>query len=164
MWKIQIAISSDLCIRLTWNLTGSCGQQQRLCGWSRMVVKQFQDGGRPPFWKSPYLGEKSSDFHEILYTAADFELDEHHVIKNEKVALDRLRVRQHVFLVAKTFSYIMCSICISFSQQSCSVSKGRRWEWLVRCRVYSAYRRAVSVVVTGAAVAGVLCTHCNIAL
>ena len=33
---------------------------------------------------SPYLSEKSSDsdFHEILYTAADFELDEHHVIKN----------------------------------------------------------------------------------
>jgi len=39
---------------------------------------------------SPYLGEKSSDFHEILYTAADSELDERHVIKNEKVALDRL--------------------------------------------------------------------------
>jgi len=35
-----------------------------------------------------------------LYTAADFELDERHVIKNEKVALDRLRVRQNVFLVA----------------------------------------------------------------
>jgi len=49
MRKIQIAISSDLCIILTWNLTGSCGQQQRLRGWSRMVVKQFQDGGRPPF-------------------------------------------------------------------------------------------------------------------
>ena len=26
--------------------------------------------------------QKSSDFHEILYTAADFELDERHVIKN----------------------------------------------------------------------------------
>jgi len=33
---------------------------------------------------SLYLGEKSSDFHAILYTAADFELDERHVIKNEK--------------------------------------------------------------------------------
>ena len=54
MRKIQIAISSDLCIRLTWNLTGSCGLQQRLRGWSRMVVKQFQDGGRSPFWKSLY--------------------------------------------------------------------------------------------------------------
>jgi len=27
---------------------------------------------------------KSSDFREILYTAADFKLDERHVIKNEK--------------------------------------------------------------------------------
>ena len=48
---------------------------------------------------SPYLSEISSNFHEILYTAADFELDERHVIKNEKVALGRLRVRQNVFLV-----------------------------------------------------------------
>jgi len=43
--------------------------------------------------------KKASDFDESLYTAAAFELDEHHVIKNEKVALDRLRVRQNVFLV-----------------------------------------------------------------
>ena len=49
---------------------------------------------------SPYLSEKSSDFYEILYTAEDFELDERHVIKNEKVALYRLRVRQNVFLVS----------------------------------------------------------------
>jgi len=39
---------------------------------------------------SQYLTEKSSDFDEILYTAADFELDERHVNRNEKVALDRL--------------------------------------------------------------------------
>jgi len=36
----------------------------------------------------PYLSEKSSDLHEILCTAADFELDERHVIKYENVALD----------------------------------------------------------------------------
>ena len=51
------------------------------------------DGKTIPRWRtaailiidiSPYLSEKSSDFHEILYTAADFELDERHVIKNEK--------------------------------------------------------------------------------
>jgi len=41
---------------------------------------------------SPYFSEKSSDFDEIWYTAPDFKLDERHVIKNEKVALDRLRV------------------------------------------------------------------------
>ena len=49
---------------------------------------------------SPYLSVKLSDFYEMLYTsAADFELDERHVIKNEKVALDRFRIRQNVFLV-----------------------------------------------------------------
>jgi len=36
------------------DMTGSCGQQQRLRGWSRMAVKQFQDGGRPPF-KNRYI-------------------------------------------------------------------------------------------------------------
>ena len=48
---------------------------------------------------SPYLSKKLSDFDEILYTAADFELDERHIIKNEKkVALEK-RVRQNGFLV-----------------------------------------------------------------
>jgi len=54
----------------------------------------------------PYLSEKSSDFREILYTVADFELDERHMIKNEKVALDRLQVRQNVFLVCVYFKII----------------------------------------------------------
>jgi len=57
----------------------------------------------------PYLSEKSSDFHEILYTAADFELNERHAIKNEKVALDRLRVRQNVFLVDSKMTYNVSS-------------------------------------------------------
>jgi len=41
---------------------------------------------------SPYLSEKSSDFDEILYTAADFERDEHNIalVSSEKVAFDRL--------------------------------------------------------------------------
>ena len=47
---------------------------------------------------SPYLSEKSSDFHEILYTAADFEPEERHVIKNEKVTLDRLEFDRTNFL------------------------------------------------------------------
>ena len=50
------------------------------------------DGKTIPRWRtaailkiviSPYLSEKSSDFDAILFTAADFELDERHVIKNE---------------------------------------------------------------------------------
>jgi len=47
-------IQTDLCIRLTSHLIGSCGQQHRFRGWSRMMENQFQDGGRPPFWKSIY--------------------------------------------------------------------------------------------------------------
>jgi len=38
-------------------------------------------------------------FMKFCILAADFELDKRHVIKNEKVALDRLRVRQNVFLL-----------------------------------------------------------------
>ena len=49
--------------------------------------------------------KKSSNFYEILYTAADFELDKRHVIKNEKVALNRLRVRQNVFLVVSLLHF-----------------------------------------------------------
>ena len=90
MRKIPTAISSDLCIRLTWNLTGSCGQQQGLRGWSHIVVKQFKDGRRPPFWKSIYR-HISVKNHPIFMTWS----------KNEKVALDRLWVRQNVFLVLK---------------------------------------------------------------
>jgi len=78
-----------------------------------MVVKQFQDARTAAILKidiSPYLSEKSSDFHEILYTAAYFELNERHVIKNKKVALDRLRVRQNVFLVIE-YIRILCVVC-----------------------------------------------------
>ena len=56
---------------------------------------------------SPYLSEKSFDFHEILYTAADCEMDERHVITNENVALDRLRVRQNVCLVIDKFTLLV---------------------------------------------------------
>jgi len=72
------------------------------------VVSYRGTGKTIPRWRtaailkiviSPYYSAKSSDFHEILYTAADYELDERHVIRNEKVALDRLRVRQNVFVV-----------------------------------------------------------------
>jgi len=34
-------------------------------------------------------GKKSSHFHEILYTAADFELDERHMIKNVFLVLSK---------------------------------------------------------------------------
>jgi len=37
-----------------------------------MVVEQFQMAAILKIDISPYLSEKSSDFDEILYTAADF--------------------------------------------------------------------------------------------
>jgi len=61
------------------------------------------DGKTIPKWRtaailkidiSPYLSKKSSDFHEILYTAADFELDERHLIKNEQVYRRRYESRR----------------------------------------------------------------------
>ena len=61
---------------------------------------------------SLYLSEKSSDFDEILYTAADFELDERHVIKYEQVALDRLRLRQNVLLVVVIIIIIIIIIIV----------------------------------------------------
>jgi len=65
---------------------------------------------------SPYLHEKSSDFYENLYTAADFELDERHVIKNEKVAFDRLRVRQNVFLVLRNTFVSNCLFALNLEK------------------------------------------------
>ena len=114
-------------------IIGFCTQQQIFnwmnVTWSKMKISKIPDGGRPPFWKSLYrhidLGEKSSDFHEILYTAADFQVDERHAIKNEKVALDRLRVRQNVFLV---ISYFLLSLSFFFSSISCGPCNN--WHYL----------------------------------
>jgi len=89
MRKIQIVISSDL-----YQIDIKFDKQLRPATETSWVVSY---GGKTiPRWRtaailkidiSPNLSEKSSDFHEILYTAADFEPDERHVIKNEKVAL-----------------------------------------------------------------------------
>jgi len=73
---------------------------------------------------SPYLSEKSSDFHEILYAAAYFELDERHVIKNEKVALDRLRVSETLRSVSQTLRSVSpagnrCHFVLLDKDESC---------------------------------------------
>jgi len=92
MRKIQIALSSDL-----YQIDMKFDRQLQPATETLWVVSY---GGKIiPRWPtaailkidiSPYLCEKSSDFDEILYTAADFKRNERHVIKNEKVALDRL--------------------------------------------------------------------------
>ena len=100
--KIQIAISSDLCIRLTWNLTGSCGQQQRLRGWSRMVVKQFEDGGRPPFWKSLYSHISVKSYQILMQFCTQQQILNWMNVtwsKMKKLHWTDFRVRQNAFLV-----------------------------------------------------------------
>jgi len=58
---------------------------------------------------SPYLSEKASDFHEILYTAADFELDERHVTKNKKLhRTDSEFDRMYFLYKYNYFSHIRC--------------------------------------------------------
>ena len=76
------------------------------------TIPRWQTAGILKIDISPYLSEKSSDFHEILYTAADSELDERHVIKNEKVALDGLRVRQNIFLVLVVLISVITHITV----------------------------------------------------
>jgi len=50
--------------------------------WQELQMFKIQHGGRPPFWKSLYLSQKSSDFDEIWYTASDIEPGYSHVGKN----------------------------------------------------------------------------------
>jgi len=59
--------------------------------WSKIKCSKIRDGGWPPaailkIIISPYLSEKSSVFDEIVYTAADIELDERYVINYEQEA------------------------------------------------------------------------------
>jgi len=60
-----IGISSQICEKFKYLYLQICvsdwheiwqaaAASNILRGWSRMVVKQFQDGGRPPFWKLIY--------------------------------------------------------------------------------------------------------------
>ena len=55
MQKIQIAsLYLQICVSDWHEIWQAAATSNRLRGWSRMVVRQFQDGGRPPFWKSIY--------------------------------------------------------------------------------------------------------------
>jgi len=63
---------------------------------------------------SPYLSENSSDFDEILYTAADFELDKRHVIKNEKFASEWRQWwygMEHICI--EPFKNVFANVCIA---------------------------------------------------
>ena len=86
-------------MKLDWQLRPAT-ETSWLVSYGGKTIPRWQTAAIFKIVISPYLSEKSSDYDEILYTAADFELDdERQVIKNEKVALDILRVRQNIFLV-----------------------------------------------------------------
>jgi len=56
----------------------ACRQRLRDKNW-KFLKSKMADGRHR---KSPYLGEKSSDFDKIWYTVADIEPDDSHVTKN----------------------------------------------------------------------------------
>jgi len=55
---------------------------------------------------APYLSEKLFDFHEILYTAACFEVDERHVIKNEMLHWTDSEFDRTYFLLILNFVFV----------------------------------------------------------
>jgi len=101
-----LSTRSSTATRWTLNVVYRCvfvGQLYPSCGFSLATETSWvvSYGGKTiQRWRtavilkvdiSPYLRKKSSDFDEILYTAADFELDERHVIKNENFHNSRRR-------------------------------------------------------------------------
>jgi len=56
-------------------------ETSRVVSYDRRTIPRWQTAAILKIDISPYLSEKSSDSDEILYTAADFQLDERHVIK-----------------------------------------------------------------------------------
>jgi len=104
-----------------------------------MVVKQFQDGGRPPFWKSIYqhISVKNHPIFMKFAHSSRFWLGERHVIKNEKVALDRLRVRQNVFLVYSLFG---------FAGSIAMVQQRPRWKNNVKTKIQKYFSQANTTV------------------
>jgi len=61
----------------------------------------------------PYLSEKSCNFDKMSYTVGHFELDERHVMKNEKVHWTD-SFRQNAFLVVQ---YVYENVCLVFVWQ-----------------------------------------------
>jgi len=147
--RLKIAISSGLCISDWHEIWQAAAAGNRFRGWSRIVVKQFQDGGRSPFWKSIYrhISVKFCTRQQILNW---MNVTWH--CKNEKVALDKLRVRQNVFLLLLLLLLLLIIIIIIITRchplqiqvPSCSTpgqvqsanpwrSRLSRYSYTVRC-------------------------------
>jgi len=62
MRKIQTAISSHLCIRLAWNLTGTSW----VVSYGGKTIPRWRTAAIFKIDISPYLSEKSSDFRDVI--------------------------------------------------------------------------------------------------
>ena len=62
MRKIKTAISSDLCIRLTWNLTGTSW----VVSYGGKTIPRWRTAAILKIDISPYLCVKSWDFHDVI--------------------------------------------------------------------------------------------------
>jgi len=121
MRKIQIAISRSVYQidvkfdRQLWPAT----ETSWVVSYGSKTIPRWRMAAILKIYISPYLGEKSSDFDEVLYSTADFELDERHVIKNEKLHWTDSQVRQNVFLLLLLFLIIIiimffcCKVIVS---------------------------------------------------
>ena len=125
MRKIQFAISSNVCIKVTWNLTGSCGQQHRL-SW---VVSY--DGKTIPRWRTAPILKIAISQRKIIRFRLNFVHSSRFWTgwksrdqKWNRVALDRLRVRQNVLLVYY-YNYHQHIICLFRNCQYSSQGQGQ---------------------------------------
>jgi len=149
----------------------SCGQQHRLRGWSRMVVKQFQDGGRPPFLKSIYrhISVKNRPIFMKFCTQQQI-LNWMNITwsKNEKVALDRLpsSTERINFLLRDTLSTDSTAefrtVIKNFHRESCShliTWSLMRWLCVALRETSTALRTVGSLSLLPAYVQFVTCSH-----
>ena len=96
MRKIQIAISSDL-----YQIDMTFDRQLRPATETLWVLSY---GGKTiPRWLTAAI--LKIDFHEILYTAADFELGERHVIKMKKLHWTDSEFDRTYFLLSYILAY-----------------------------------------------------------
>jgi len=138
-------------------------QQHRLRRWSRMVVKQFQDGGRPPFLKSIAISQwKIIRFRWNFVHSSRFWTGWTSRDQKWKVALDRLRIRQNVFLFNLCCQINQCCIIYWSVAAQKNSDKAENLIWAVNykanhflcfCQLISRCATACSVVQISVALA-----------
>ena len=91
---------------------------------------------------SPYLSEKSPDFDEILYTAADFELDERHVIKKWKSCIGQTpssteRISCSIITLTSNLpvcTFRFCFVVFGVTSRLAVIHTIYGWPWLCTAR------------------------------